>query len=163
MLVIEANNQARGPFMSRALKLSLKTAFLAAVLLLGACASRDMNYVEMNALMPAAPADKGRIYFYRESAWLGNLVTPDVVLGREIVGMSNPGAFFYVDRAPGEYTVFCGMGDQHSASFSLAAGEEVYVRTSVASGVLAAHMNTEVVGSSEAIPALRHLSYVAIK
>lgn len=149
--------------MSQALKLSLKSAFVAAALLLGACVTRDMNYVEMKALMPVAAADKGRIYFYREPAWLGNLITPDILLDNKEVGVSNPGAFFYVDREPGDYRVICGAGDENAVSFSLAAGQEVYIRTSVGGGIVAAHMNTEVVGPTAAVPAMRHLNYVAIK
>lgn len=132
-------------------------------LLLGACATRDMNYVEMKALMPAVAADKGRIYFYREPAWLGNLITPDILLGRDVVGTSNPGAFFYVDRDPGKYTVFCGQGEHNVADIELAAGQEIYVRTSVEGGIVAAHMDTEVVGPTTAVPAMRHLNYVALK
>jgi len=70
---------------------------VAAGLLLGACASH-LSYSEMQALMPPQPADKGRIYLYRESAFIGNLITPDIVVNGKMVGVSNPGTFFYIDR-----------------------------------------------------------------
>jgi len=148
--------------MSRISRFSLPAFLAAASLLLGAC-TRDMNYVEMKALMPAPPADKGRIYFYREFAWLGNIVTPDILLNNESIGLSNPGTFFYVDRAPGEYRALCGEGLEHGINFTLGAGEEVYVRTAVVGGVLKADMQTQVVAAAAAIPELRDLKYAALK
>jgi hypothetical protein len=148
--------------MSRAFRLPLHAFLAAAVLLLAAC-TRDMNYVEMKALMPAPPANTGRIYFYREFAWLGNVVTPDILLNDESIGLSNPGSFFYVDRAPGDYRAICGEGPEHAVNFSLAAGQEVYIRTAVAGGILKAEMQTQAVAASAAIPALRDLKYASIK
>jgi hypothetical protein len=148
--------------MSRISRFSLHAFLATAVLLLAAC-SRDMNYVEMRALMPAPPANTGRIYFYREFAWLGNVVTPDILLNDESVGLSNPGSFFYVDRAPGDYRAICGEGPDHAVNFSVAAGQEVYVRTRVAGGILKAEMETVVVNSNAAIPAMRDLKYAALK
>jgi hypothetical protein len=132
----------------------------AASLLLGACASH-LSYGEMQALMPPQAPDKGRIYVYREDAWLGNLITPDVVLDDKTVGVSNPGAYFFVDRAPGTYQVLCGKGDHSSASITVAAGQQVYVRTAPAPSVVKAEMITEVVPNQAAIPAIANLKYVA--
>ena len=148
--------------MSRAIRFSQHIFVVAAVLLLAAC-TRDMNYMEMKALMPAPPADKGRIYFYREYAWLGNVVTPDILLNNESIGLSDPGSFFYVDRDPGDYRAICGEGDDHAVNFSLAAGQEVYIRTAVSGGVLKANMQTVVVNATAAIPAMRGLKYYALK
>lgn len=148
--------------MPRASTFPLHAFLVAAALLLAAC-TRDMNYMEMKALMPAPPADKGRIYFYREYAWLGNVVTPDILLNDESIGLSNPGSFFYVDRAPGDYRAICGEGDEHATNFNLAAGQEIYIRTAVAGGILKADMQTEVVAANTAVPAMRGLKYAAIK
>lgn len=145
--------------MPRASRLFHRTFLVAAVMLLAACA-RDMGYLEMRPLLPPAPADKGRIYFYRDTAWLGNVVTPDILLNNVQVGVSNPGSFFYVDRDPGEYRVLCGnSGDDHAANFTLAAGQEIYVRTAVAGGVVTANMSTQVVSTPVAINEMRQLRY----
>jgi hypothetical protein len=133
---------------------------VAAALLLGACANQ-LSYSQLQPLLPPLAADKGRIYVYRDSAWLGNLVTPDVVLDSKVIGTSVPGAFFFVDRDPGDYQVFCGMGDRNSVSFPLAAGQQVYVRTSLAPSVVKSEMITEVVQNNVAIPAIYQLKYVA--
>jgi len=136
---------------------------VAAGLLLGACASQ-LSYSEMQALMPPQPADKGRIYFYRESAFMGNLITPDIVVNGKAVGTSNPGTFFYVDREPGDYQVFCGMGTLNQTGFTLSAGQDIYVRTSVGSGsIVKSTMVTEVIDVPAAIPAIHDLKYVAVK
>lgn len=132
----------------------------AASLLLGACASH-LNYTQMQAIMPPQAADKGRIYVYREKAWLGELVTPEVTVGGQIVGVSNPGAYFFVDRAPGTYQVSCGNGELNSTSVSVAAGQQVYVRTSVARSVVKSEMITQAVQNQAAIPAIADLDYVA--
>jgi len=136
---------------------------IAAVLLLDACASQ-LSYSEMQALMPQQPADKGRIYFYRESAWMGNLITPDIMVNGAVVGISTPGTFFYVDRDPGAYQVSCGAGTLNQTSFSLAAGQDVYVRTKVGSGsIVKSTMVSEVVELPAAIPAIHDLKYASVK
>jgi hypothetical protein len=128
-------------------------------LLLGACAGH-MSYSEMNALMPVKPADKGRIFFYRPSPFIGNLITPPIELNGKPVGVSNPGTFFYVDSDPGTYQVACGNGDQSQASFTLAAGEDVYVRTKVGGGSLVkSSIVTEVIPTGAAIPEIHGLNY----
>lgn len=130
-------------------------------LLLGACASH-LSYSEMQALMPPQPADKGRIYFYRESAFIGNLITPDIVVNGKVVGVSNPGTFFYIDREPGNYEVVCGMGILNQTGFALAAGQDVYVRTAPGTGsIVKSTMVTEVVDLPTAIPAIHDLKYAA--
>jgi len=148
--------------MSRFTRLSLHAFLAAAILLLAACA-HDMSYMEMKALMPPPPVDKGRIYFYREFAWLGNVVTPDILLNDESVGLSNPRTFFYVDRDPGQYRAICGEGPDHAVNFTLAAGQEIYIRTAVTGGVVKAQMETVVMPVEEARPAMRDLKYVALK
>jgi hypothetical protein len=140
--------------------LSSLTLPLAAALLLGGCASQ-LNYSQVRALEPPVAAGKGRIYVYRNEAWLGNLVTPDVTLDGKTVGVSNPGAFFFVDRDPGSYQLVCGNGDRNSATIALAAGAEVYVRTSVARSVVKSEMIMEVVQNTAAVPEIAQLKYVA--
>lgn len=149
--------------MPRASRISLHSLLAAAAMLLAACAN-NMSYMEMKALMPPPPADKGRIYFYRNTAWVGNLVTPDILLNNVSIGLSDPGSFFYIDREPGEYRAICGNnGGDHATNFSLAAGQEVYVRTGVVGGILVADMETRVVDATTAIPEMRGLKYNSIR
>jgi hypothetical protein len=131
----------------------------ATALSLGACAGRDLNYSQMQAMMPAKSPDKGRVYFYREAKWLGNSITPDIVMGGKVVGTSNPGAFFYVDRDPGDYTVYCGKGEHNSATLSLAAGQEVYVHTAVGNSIVKSEMTVEVEPLPVAVPVIHSLNY----
>ncbi len=145
------------------LRMLRNLSIVATGLLLGACANH-LSYSEMQALMPPQPADKGRIYFYRESAFIGNLITPDIVVNGKMVGVSNPGTFFYIDRDPGDYEVVCGMGIMNQTGFTLAAGQDVYVRTTVGSGsIVKSTMVTEVVDLPVAIPAIHDLKYAAAK
>jgi hypothetical protein len=131
----------------------------AAALSLGACASRDLNYAEIQAMMPAKSPDKGRIYFYRQTKWLGNSITPNIVMGGKVIGTSNPGAFFYIDRDPGDYTVFCGQGEHNSVNISLAAGQELYVSTAVGDSIVKSEMVVEVEPVPVAIAAIHSLNF----
>ncbi len=146
--------------LSRKLRL---IAIAVAGLLISACASH-LSYSDMQALMPPQPADMGRIYFYREASYVGNLVTPDIVVNGQLVGASNPGTFFYIDREPGEYRVVCGAGDYSQAAITLPAGKSIYVRTSVGKGsIVKSTMILEPVDVAVAIPEIHDLKYVATK
>jgi hypothetical protein len=132
-------------------------------LLLGACSSQ-MSYSEMQALMPPQPAEKGRIYFYRESAFLGNLITPDILVNGETVGTSTPGTFFYVDLEPGDYQLSCGVGERNHTKVTLAAGQDVYARTKVdSSSIVKSNMVTELIDVPSAVMVIHDLKFASSK
>lgn len=136
---------------------------VAAALSSGCSMQSTMNFSEMQALMPPPPPDKARIFFYRESSWMGNLITPDITLNDAAVGVSNPGGFFFVDREPGDYFVSCGPEADANTSFTAKAGEIVYVRTAFAGGIVKARMQATTVEPPVAIPAIHELKYFAMK
>ena len=43
----------------------------------------------------------GRIFFYRSNSAGGAIAQPKIFLNEEVVGVSRPGGFFFVDRPPG--------------------------------------------------------------
>ncbi|PFH12522.1 uncharacterized protein DUF2846 [Collimonas sp. PA-H2] len=111
---------------------------LAAVL--SGCAS-GAKYSEMASSIPTLKADEGRIYFFRSSSMMGAAIQPEIRLNDKVVGKSQPGGFFYVDRPAGQYSAASSTETEKTLSFSLDAGETKYVRTAVSFGVLAGRIN----------------------
>ena len=80
-----------------------------------------------------APASPGtaRIWIYREYEPYETLARPYVRLNGAIIGVSEPGAVFYRDVAPGTYTVTVdseGIDVQQFVSVPVAAGQQAYVK-----------------------------------
>jgi hypothetical protein len=79
-------------------------------------------------------SEKGRVYFYRRGTgpW-GYGQRAKILVNGVAIGRSIPGAVFFVDFPAGEYEVLVPVqfqsGSPSSVSFTLRAGESVYVRT----------------------------------
>jgi len=123
------------------------------------CAATGPKYSAYKMTIPAVPAGKGRIYFYRDSSMMGGAIRPDIKLNGKAIGESLPGGFFYVDQAPGKYSVSTSTEVERTLEFSLAPSEVKYVRTSVSMGFFAGHVIPELVGKVEAEKALSDLSF----
>ncbi|MFI4947597.1 MAG: DUF2846 domain-containing protein [Alphaproteobacteria bacterium] len=80
-----------------------------------------------------APVSPGtaRIWIYRDYEPYETLARPYVRLNGAIIGISEPGAVFYRDVAPGTYTVTVdseGIDVQQFVSVPVAAGQQAYVK-----------------------------------
>lgn len=126
--------------------------------LLAACASGPKYADVKSSIAPLAPA-QGRIYFYRSNSMVGAAIQPSISLNGEKVGDSKPGGFFYVDRAPGNYEAVCGTEVERKATFTLSAGQELYVKTTISMGVLVGHVTPELVDPAEGLKAVQDLHY----
>jgi hypothetical protein len=109
------------------------------VLLIAGCATGP-QYKDVAASIPTLASDQGRVYFFRPDSFGGAMIQPEIKLNEHVVGHSVPGGFFYVDEAPGEYTVSTSTEVTRSVDFTLRAGETKYVRTSVTMGILVGHI-----------------------
>lgn len=81
---------------------------LALVLLLGLAACIGPSgtpFPQVAASLPPVPADRGRIYFYRDYEPYESLSRPPLYLNGGVVGTSIPGGVFYRDVAPGTYEI----------------------------------------------------------
>lgn len=137
-----------------------KTAVIAVgALMLVACASGP-TYKDMSSTIPALKSDQGRIYFYRENSMLGAAIQPDIHLNGDVVGSSQPGGFFYVDRPAGNYEATCSTEVERKATFTLANGEEKYIKTSVSMGFAAGHVTPELVDNATGQAALPDMHYI---
>jgi predicted small lipoprotein YifL len=73
---------------------------------LAACAGPSGPlFPEVAGTVPPVPADRGRIYFYRDYEPYESLSRPPLYLNGETVGASIPGGVFYRDVAPGTYEI----------------------------------------------------------
>jgi len=127
-------------------------------MILGACASGP-KYSQVNSTLPAAAADKGRVYFYRSGSPFGAAIQPAVMLNGVKVGDSQPGGFFYVDRSPGNYEVALATEVERKLTFTLDQGQKRYVRMSVGLGILMGRVYPELTDREVAEAELRDLSF----
>jgi hypothetical protein len=135
--------------------------FLAAstVALLSACASGP-KYAEVRASIPPLAADQGRIYFYRSSNMMGSGIQPSVMLNGEKVGDSVPGGFFFVDRKPGNFEVLTSTEVERKLTFTLAAGQQQYVRFAVGMGVMVYRVYPELVDAETGGKEIQEATYI---
>ncbi|MGH8633932.1 MAG: DUF2846 domain-containing protein [Burkholderiales bacterium] len=134
---------------------------LAAVIALTllACATGP-KYAEIQSSIPALDPGKGRIYFYRSGNLMGSGIKPSVMLNGAKVGDSVAGGFFFVDRDPGNYEVLLSTEVDRKLTFTLAKGQEQYVRMSVTFGVIVYRVFPELVDAATAKPEVQQLSYI---
>lgn len=133
----------------------------ACIALLSACATGP-KYQESAASVPKLRATEGRIYVYRSSG-LGGLVQPSVYLNGTEVGSAVPMTVFFVDRTPGSYEVSASTEVEKKVTFSLAQGEQKYVRFTPTFGLIVGRIVPELVDQSTAEAELKELSLVAAK
>ncbi|WP_296228759.1 DUF2846 domain-containing protein [Ralstonia sp. UBA689] len=131
---------------------------LAAAFLLGACAS-GVKHADMAASIPTLKAGEGRIYFLRSSSMLGAAVQPDIRLNGEVVGVSKPGGFFFVDRPAGKYVVSAATETEKTLHLTLSSGETKYVRSSPSVGIVVGRVVLSQESEEDAVEELAGLSY----
>ena len=102
-----------------------------ALLALGACAPAGPPFATVAATLPPVPPGEARVYFYR---WLEPYETTaesTVILNGVPAGISQTGAAFYRDVAPGRYTISLtsrGVYPNQFKTVELAAGQTAYAR-----------------------------------
>lgn len=110
--------------------------------------STGPKFSEVKDRIPALKTDMGRIYFYRDDSLFGAAIQPSIRLNNEIVGVSKPGGFFYVDAKPGKHEAICATEVTRKAVFTLEAGQTRYIKTSVGLGIIAGRVYPELVENS---------------
>lgn len=135
----------------------LLASVLMATVLVG-CASGP-KYAEVASAIPTIKADQGRVYFLRSASGFGAAIQPEIRLNDDVVGKSQPGGFFFVDRAAGQYTAAASTETEKTLSFTLDPGEVKYVRSSPAFGLLVGRINLRLEDKDAAQKELQELSY----
>ena len=131
---------------------------VACAAVMSGCAT-GVKYQEMASTIPAVKPDQGRVYFFRSSTMFGAAIQPEIRLDGQVVGESKPGGFFYVDKAPGNYLATTTTETEKTLSFTLAAGETKYIRTSPSFGVMVGRIALDLETPEKALAELPSLSF----
>lgn len=134
------------------------SALMALVMLLAGCAATGPRYAEVEASMPSLRAGQGRIVFFR-STGVGPAVQPDIRLNGEVVGKSEPGSFFFIDRAAGRYTASARTEVESRVEVVVREGEVSYVESRITMGVFVGHPQLSTPASGQALAVLPALAY----
>lgn len=88
---------------------------------------------------------------------------PSIHLNDEIVGKSQPGGFFYVDKPEGNYRVSTTTEVTNTVSFHLAKNETKYVKTGIAFGILVGRIKPEIVYPEQGRSDLTDMKYIGAR
>jgi hypothetical protein len=133
-------------------------ALLALVMLLAGCAASGPKYAEVEASMPSLRPGQGRIVFLRTTGF-GPGVRPDIRLNGDVVGASEPGSFFFVDRPVGRYTASARTEVESSVEVQVRDGEVSYVESRITMGLFIGHPLLSIATEPQALAALPSLAY----
>jgi hypothetical protein len=89
----------------------------------------------------------------------GAAIQPDIRLNGEVVGASKPGGFFYKDVKGGNYIVSTSTEVERQLTFTIAAKEVRYVRTSPSLGFFVGRVQPELIPAEDAEKELAELYY----
>lgn len=98
------------------------------------------KYADYAATLHPPASGSGRIWFYRPGKMIGYAVQPHVFLNGTNVGKAQPGCYFFVDRPAGSYEAKCSTEWTDMDDFTLAAGDEKYIRLSLGIGLFVGHI-----------------------
>ncbi|PZU88142.1 MAG: hypothetical protein DI527_17590 [Chelatococcus sp.] len=129
---------------------------------LGACAS-GREFADVASSIPKLNPQNGRIYFYRNNDLPGWAIQPEIHLNDEVVGKSQPGGFFYVDKPEGNYRVSTTTEVTNTVSFHLAKNETKYVKTGVGLGIVVGRIKPEIVYPEQGRSDLTDMKYIGTR
>jgi Protein of unknown function (DUF2846) len=115
------------------------------------------NFAENAKRFPPPEQGKERIWFYRQSRFVGSGIQPSVLLNGEKIGKARPGGYFYVDRPAGNYVVTCETEQINECRLFLAPGSTKYVRLTMGVGVWLAAIVPQEVSRTTALKELADL------
>lgn len=124
--------------------------FAFATMTLASCTASGPKLADLDLRITHAPDGSGRIFLYRDASIVGAAVQPKIYLNGTQVGDSKPGGFFFVDVPSGVHVVSARTENEASASVSIREGETIYVRSSIAMGLVVGRIQFTVVHEQEA-------------
>jgi hypothetical protein len=125
--------------------------------LLAACATGP-TYDQLHASEPPVAQTMGRFYMYRTSAF-GAAVQPAIKVNGAKVGDAVPDGYFYVDEAPGSYTVSTTTEKDESIPVTLNAGQVRYIRFDISMGVFVGHVIPSIIDPEQGAVEIKSLHY----
>jgi biopolymer transport protein ExbD len=124
------------------------------------CTTTGPRYTAVEDNFPPLAAGTGRIFVYRDAIYNPSRM-PAVLLNGEQVGLSKAQGFFYVDQPAGECKIGLSGESNPPASFTLSAGQTVYVRINVHTNLSQTILYPEVVDASIAQRELTTCKYTS--
>jgi Protein of unknown function (DUF2846) len=115
------------------------------------------NFTEYAHRLPPPGQGEGRIWFYRQSRFVGGGIQPSVLLNGEKIGKARPGGYFYVDRPAGNYVITCETEQINECRLVLEPGSTKYVRLTMGVGVWIASIVPQEVSRMTALQELADL------
>ena len=122
------------------------------------CSATGPRYSEMAQSLPSLGENEGRIYFYRDSI-LGAAIQPEVTVNGQVVGKSQPGSFFFIDRPAGAYKASARTEAEASIDIVLRPRQTAYIEMSIGMGFLVGRPAFERVAEAAGRKALPSLAY----
>jgi hypothetical protein len=126
------------------------------LVLLQGCVSMP-NFPEYAKRLPPPMQAEGRIWFYRQSRFVGSGIQLSVLLNGEKIGKAKPGGYFYVDRSAGNYVVTCETEQINECRLVLTPQSTKYVRLTMGMGVWIAQIVPQEVSRMTALKELSDL------
>ncbi len=134
---------------------------ISAILMLSGCASGP-KYAELKPSLPELTnkEEQGRIFFYRTKSPVGAAVTSNIKVNNEVVGVSRPGGFFFIDQKAGNIDISTKTEAEKNLNFALEPGQIRYVRTKVSMGALVGRIVPELIDNETAEKEIQGSSYI---
>lgn len=132
-------------------------------ILLGFAAAMLSGCVSVNKqttqVFPPPQPDKGIVYFFRESKFMGCAVSYNVKEGDKILGPIANGTYFFVIEEPGTHTYTASTEASVSRTVNVEAGKTYYIECSVEIGAFAGRPGMHIVTEDEGNAVLPKLTY----
>jgi hypothetical protein len=116
------------------------------VFALGGCAGAQIMKEKPT---PQATADKGMVYFFRESHFAGAAVVFDVKDGADTIGILQSGTYFWYAAAPGPHTFTAKTEATSAVTLNVEAGKTYYVGGGVSLGAFVGHPKLTVANEAD--------------
>jgi hypothetical protein len=142
----------------------LNAGLIASIALLTGCASGP-TLNDLQAKLPSLSSEQGRVYFYRKAfGGFGAAIQENIMIDQKAVGKCAPNGVFFTDLPPGDYEATITHEVQRTLTFTLAKGEQKYVRCYLVPTILTTgHLIIELVDPAEALKEIGDLAYTGPK
>ena len=109
------------------------------LLVLSACAQSGVPYAKAVAALPPLAKDEARVFVYRDSSF-GLMVQPTLLFDGVKIGQATPKSFIALRVKAGEHRLSTTTETETAMALNVKPGEEIYVRVSMAMGLLLGRM-----------------------
>ena len=144
-----------------------KFLFLACLFFLSGCATPMLASLQKHPghYIPANDPNKGLIYIYRESAYIGTIRGIYVDINGKRAGALNSGTYFVYETGPGEIVISLEnwLGKNPFRVINVESGKTYYVQGGIKMGLWDADLFIQVVDKEEGEANIQKLVYATMK